>query len=101
MLVVGLVKAMSIQTTVQKELGWIKGHMAKALDASFQVAEANTKARADVVLEDDAGTVLLKDVPATALLELEKRAVEIQQLVASIPTLDPAKGFTPDRPPCS
>ncbi len=85
-----------IQTTVKKELDWIKGHMAKMLDAGYQVAEANTQARADVILEDEAGTVLLKAVPATALLELEKRAVEIQQLVASIPTLDPAKGFQPD-----
>lgn len=85
-----------IQSTVKKELDWIKGHIAKALDAGYQIAEANTLARADVVLEDDAGTVLLKSVPATALLELEKRAVEVQQLVASIPTLDPAKGFQPD-----
>jgi hypothetical protein len=83
-----------IQTSVTKELAWIKGHMVKALDASYQVAETNTKARADVILEDD--TVLLKAVPATALLELEKRAVEVQQLIASIPTLDPAKGFQPD-----
>lgn len=85
-----------IQTTVHKELNWIKEHLRKALDASYQVAEANTRARADVVLEDDAGTVLLKDVPATALLELEKRAVEVQKLVQAIPTLDPARGFEPD-----
>ena len=85
-----------IQTTVHKELDWIKEKLQKALDASYQVAETNTKARADVILEDDAGTVLLMGVPVTALLELEKRAAEIQQLVAAIPTLDPAKGFQPD-----
>lgn len=83
-----------IQSTVAKELAWIQGHMAKALDASYQVAEANTEARADVILDDD--TVLLKGLPATALLELEKRVAEVHALVASIPTLDPAKGFTPD-----
>lgn len=85
-----------IQTSIKKELEWIKGHMARSLDASYQVAETNTHARADVVLEDDAGTVLLQQVPATALLELEKRAVEIRELVNAIPTLDPAKGFQPD-----
>lgn len=85
-----------IQSTVRKELDWIQAHIAKALDASYQVAEANTEARADVVLDDDAATVLLKQLPATALLELEKRVAEVQQLIAAIPTLDPAKGFQID-----
>ena len=59
-----------IQTNVAKELEWVQDSLVKALDASYQVAEANTSARADVVLEDDAGTVLLTGVPATALLSL-------------------------------
>lgn len=85
-----------IQSTVSKELDWVQSFMNKALDASYQVAEANTIARADVVLEDDKNTVLLQNVPATSLLELEKRMAELTNLVTSIPTLDPAKGFTPD-----
>lgn len=83
-----------LQSTVTKELNWAQGFIEKALDASFQVAEANTKARADVELED--GTKLLADVPATALLELEKRVTEIKELLSAIPTLDPAKGFSAD-----
>lgn len=85
-----------IQTNVKKELDWVQTFIAKALDASYQVAEANTVARADVVLEDDTNTVLLTGVPATSLLELEKRMNELSALVQSIPTLDPAKGFTLD-----
>lgn len=85
---------LDLQTTVHKEITWIKPHLVKALDASYQVAEANTIARADIVLED--GTILLKDIPATALLELEKRITELMNLVKAIPTLDPAKGFTFD-----
>jgi len=85
-----------IQTNVAKELEWVQDSLVKALDASYQVAEANTSARADVVLEDDAGTVLLTGVPATALLELEKRIAELQSLVNAVPTLDPAKGFSLD-----
>jgi hypothetical protein len=84
---------LDLQTTVRKELSWISDILAKSLDVSFQVADANTKAKASIVLED--GTTLAEDVPATALLELEKRAGELQELVASIPTLDPAKGFKP------
>ncbi len=85
---------LDLQTTVPRELKWISDFLVKSLDVCYQVEETNTGARADVVLED--GTPLLKDVPATALLELEKRIKDIRVLVAAIKTLDPAKGFVPD-----
>lgn len=83
-----------IQSTVPKELVWVSAHIAKALDVEHQIAVANTQARADVVLDD--GTVLLQDVPATNLLELEKRLAALKTLAEAIPTLDPSKGFTVD-----
>lgn len=83
-----------IQTTIKKELDWVQTFLVKSLDASYQVAEANTVARADIILEDE--TVLAKNVPATSLLELEKRMTEIQALIVAVPTLDPAKGFKED-----
>lgn len=86
-----------IQSTVPKELEWVSKFFVKALDASFQIAEANTEARADITLEDaESTTVLVPSVPATTLLELEKRMAELQHLLSTIPTLDPAKGFRPD-----
>lgn len=85
---------LDIQSTVAKELEWVQKFLVKSIDASYQVAEANTVARADVV--DEEGNVILSQVPATSLLELEKRVAEIQALVTAIPTLDPAKGFTLD-----
>jgi hypothetical protein len=89
---------MSIQTTVEKELDWIGEKLGKAMDAAHQINVANTIAKADVVLED--GTIILKGVPATSLLELEKRVEEIRTLVHTIPTLDPTKDFKldPQRP---
>lgn len=83
-----------LQSKVRDELSWIADIWSKAIDVSFMVAEANTHAVSDVVLES--GAVLLRDVPATALLELEKRGAEIRELIMAIPTLDPAKGFTLD-----
>lgn len=83
-----------LQSTVKTELRWIADIWSKALDAAFQIAESNMGARADVILDN--GEVLMRDVPATALLELEKRAGEVHALVTAIPTLDPAKGFKPD-----
>ena len=83
-----------IQSTVVAELHWLAGIWTKAIDTSYAVAEGNTKARADVVLDN--GTTVLSQVPATALLELDKRAAEIQEVLLAVPTLDPAKGFRPD-----
>ncbi len=85
---------LGLQTTVKKELVWIGEKIAKAMNIAHQVDEANTSAKADVILED--GTTLLQAVPATTLLELEKRVEEIHVLVSAIPTLDPAQGFQPD-----
>jgi hypothetical protein len=85
---------LDLQSTIVKELRWISEFLTKALDVSYQVAEANTTARADVLLDD--GTTLLANIPATALLELEKRAKELHDFITAIPTLDPAKGFKAD-----
>lgn len=83
-----------IQTTVMHELRRIAAPWAKAIDAARQVEEANTAARADVILDDE--RVLLAQVPTTALLELVQRADDIYALLTSVPTLDPAKAFRPD-----
>lgn len=83
-----------LQTTVRSELKWLAEIWARSLDVDYQIAESNMEARADVVMDD--GSTLLRDVPATALLELEKRAGEMHALVSAIPTLDPAKGFRLD-----
>jgi len=85
---------LDLQSSIRKELNWITGIWSKALDVAGQVAQANTLAKADVILDD--GTVLMRDVPATALLELEKRVMEMHALALHVPTLDPAKSFQLD-----
>lgn len=84
-----------IQSTVAREIRWLSGYLAKSTDVAYQIDVANTEAKSDVVDED--GTVLLKDVPATTLLQLAKRVVEWKDLILAIPTLDPAKGFVEDK----
>lgn len=86
---------LGLQSTIYKELDWIGEKIAAAIDSCHQIDIANTQARADVILEN--GVLLLNNVPATSLLQLEKRIKEVQELVANIPTLDPAKGFEPDK----
>ena len=62
-----------LQSTVASELKWIEGIIVKSLNASYQVACANTKAVADIVLEDD--TVIAANVPEDNVPPLRVRLV--------------------------
>lgn len=83
-----------IQTSVKAELAWISKAIVKAIDAGFSIDVANTEATADIVLES--GSTLATGIPATALLQLEHRIKELAELLKTVPTLDPAKGFKLD-----
>jgi uncharacterized FlaG/YvyC family protein len=85
-----------IQSTVRKELAWVCGHIAKDLDVEYQIDLANTKATGDIIVDEASGEALVKAIPPTNLLLLEKRLKQFHELLATIPTLDPAKGFRPD-----
>src|ERR1700722_18068396 len=83
-----------IQTTVNKELEWISNILIRSIDVGHQIDIANTQAKSDIVAEDN--EVIAKDVPATRLPQLEKDLKDFLDLVKTIPTLDPAKGFSQD-----
>lgn len=82
-----------IQTSVSKELEWFSGIISKAIDNNYTIDTANTVATANIEID---GNVLLTSVPATALLSLEHYVDSFKDLISSIPTLDPAKGFSVD-----
>jgi len=65
----------------------------EVFDLTAQQEWANTRARADVVLD---GQVLLPDVPVTYLLFLEKQITDIRTFVDKMPTLDENKDWTAD-----
>ena len=54
---------------------------------------ANQQAKADLVVD---GVALLRGVPATTLLFLEKELVDINTFVEKLPTLDPAQNWHRD-----
>ncbi len=85
----------AIQTSIAKELKWIGDKLSSTIDVGHQIDMGNTMAKAHVVLPD--GKVLLENIPATSLLQLEKRLLEMQDFTMSIPTLDAAKGFAFDQ----
>lgn len=60
-------------------------HTVKYMDAVAQKESTNQHARGDIILDD--GTTLLENVPATALLALEKIIADVIKLYNTIPVL--------------
>ncbi|MEZ4380323.1 MAG: hypothetical protein R3A79_03185 [Nannocystaceae bacterium] len=79
--------------TVHEELGAVLREVGKAVDLGFQLDEANTRARADIVVD---GEVLVADVPATFLLQLERRLKELRAVFKEAPTFDPVRVWSVD-----
>jgi hypothetical protein len=75
-----------VVTTVAEKLLYIIGPVSRALDVNLQRDVGNTTAKADITIGE---TVLVKDVPATTLLSLETKLVELKAVYLAIPTLAP------------
>ncbi|GAG83367.1 unnamed protein product, partial [marine sediment metagenome] len=73
-----------METTVDKKLKYTINSIVNYIDAFSQKEATNQDAKADVVIDD---ITIVKDVPATLLLGLEKRLNGWRDLFASIPTL--------------
>ncbi len=79
--------------TVTHELDQALREVGKAIDVGFQVDEANTRAKADIIVD---GEVLLADVPATFLLQFERRLRELRAVFKEAPTFDPVRVWSVD-----
>jgi hypothetical protein len=64
--------------------------LTKLFDITATKDWANCTAKGDVIVD---GTVLLKDVPATYLLFLEKQLVDLHTFVKKLPVLDNAESW--------
>jgi hypothetical protein len=84
-------------TRVQVQAEDVLRSTATALTRLFDVTAtkdwANCEARADVVV---GGTTLLRDVPVTYLLFLEKQLAELYAFVRKLPKLDAAEAWSQD-----
>lgn len=86
---------LDIETTVIDELNGVKKFIVNAINGNHAVNTGNRTAAADIVLEND--MIIATRVPSITLLELEDDLLEIRRFADKIPTLDPAKGFAPDK----
>ncbi len=80
-----------VADTIPGTLRRITRSVANYLDVVSQKEEANTRAKADLILD---GETVLKDAPATMLLALESRLKLLRGVVAAIPTHDMSRGWT-------
>lgn len=76
-----------VQRKVLDMLMEISEQSAEYFDVVATKDEANCRAKADVVVD---GVTLLRDIPATHLLFLEKQLVDLNTAIDSVPVLDPA-----------
>lgn len=81
-----------IATSVKEKLQYTIEHVVRSLDCLYQKEKTNTEAKADLQL----GDIIIKDVPATVLLNFEKQFKEIRNVYAAIPTLDPSREWEED-----
>lgn len=82
-----------VQVRVEKILSDLSDELTRLFDVTLTKEEGNSKAKADVVVD---GVTLLKQVPVTYLLFLEKQLVNINTFVGKLPTLDPASEWVYD-----
>ena len=83
-----------LQFKVNEAVAQFREVMTPVFDTTITQDVANTRARADVEVD---GTVVLKDVPVTYLLFLEKKLTDIQTFITHLPTLDPSQKWSYSR----
>jgi len=81
-----------VQLIAEDLLGEFMSEMRSAIDLAAVKDEANCRAKADVTMPD--GLVLLRAVPATHLLHMEKVLEDFGTFVAKLPVRDPAIDWT-------
>jgi len=82
-----------VQLKVSDSLSNLKDVMVSTFDAVLTQEKGNTEAKADVLVDDVA---VLKDVPVSYLLYLEKRVTDLGTFISKLPVLDPSDTWTYD-----
>lgn len=82
-----------VQIRVSEVLSDLSKELTRLFDITLTKETGNAQAKADVIVD---GVTLLKQVPVTYLLFLEKQLVNINTFVNKLPTLDPASEWDYD-----
>jgi len=77
-----------LATTVRDELRQLRATFGRWMDATVQKEITNGRTTADVIVD---GEVILKGLPAPALLNIESKLAALRGVYAAIPTNDPTE----------
>lgn len=80
-----------VQLRVKDAISTVRQELSEMIDIVATQDWANTTAKADVSVD---GRVILRDVPVTHLLFLEKQLVDLHTFVDKFPTLDPSERWS-------
>jgi len=80
-----------VQAKVKEVIRGVLGALTELFDIVATQDQANCLAKANVQVD---GVVVLKGVPVTTLLFLEKQLVDIHTFVEKLPTLDPGEAWS-------
>jgi len=83
----------NLATTIDDELETFQTAFARWIDAAVQKEVTNKKTSASIEID---GEILVADLPAPALLNLESKLAELRQIYAAIPTNDPSERWELD-----
>ena len=86
-------ESVKVQHTAAEVLDRVAASLADLFDVTATKDWANCTARADVVIE---GRTLVKDVPATYLLFLEKQLSDLHTFITKMTELDPGSDWSTD-----
>lgn len=82
-----------VQQRVQESLAEVQKRLTPYFDLVFTKDAANQGASADVIVD---GTSIIKDVPVSTLLFLEKQLTDLHTMLSKVPTLDPSEDWRED-----
>ena len=83
----------NVQIKVTEKIKQARAVLTDLFDVVFTQDSANTEAKADVVVD---GKTVVKDVPVTFLLFLEKQLTDLHTFVDKLPTLDQSEEWVYD-----
>ncbi len=82
-----------LQTTVPDRWAYTLAALEKTLNNIASVDTTNATAKADIII---GSVTILKDVPVTTLLALERYCKQLRSIVQPMPTLKPGVAWIPD-----
>lgn len=82
-----------VQSTIDEQIDYLNTELAAYWDVSLQKEEANTRAKADIIVD---GEVLAIGIPSIVLLSMEKKLSALLATYNAIPTLDASKTWEVD-----